>query len=246
MVTEPGMCPNRIIGEDGVARCRAAQGMPECKSVEEFPDWCVLEDTEEDIIEEPTPEPIWFEGKICRPIPDSPGYYARCDGTIISTIRGEPRPLSPANDGTGGYLFVAIYVNGVKKYKKVHRLVASAYVPNPDKKTVANHKDGVKTHNYASNLEWVTPSENTHHAVRTGLITGKRSAKAVIITNRYTGESETFYSTAQCAKRIGCKPETVQGAIRHGYILMKLYKAEYVNAEAPIDNNNETSSEVMA
>lgn len=50
----------------------------------------------------------------------------------------------------------------------VHRFVAAAFVPNPDNKPYVNHKDSYPHNNAASNLEWVTPSENTQHAHDTG------------------------------------------------------------------------------
>ncbi len=77
-----------------------------------------------------------------------------------------------------GYLRITEYVgkvNGKYVYKthKVHRLVAIAFVPNkhPDTNTVVNHKDGNKLNNNKDNLEWITLSENTRHALEEGLRT---------------------------------------------------------------------------
>ena len=60
-------------------------------------------------------------------------------------------------------------LNGKKKDVKIHRMVAETFIPQPEGKTIVNHIDG-DTHNFhISNLEWVTPSENSQHAINTGL-----------------------------------------------------------------------------
>lgn len=73
-----------------------------------------------------------------------------------------------------GYYRVTIYFKdeiGEKIRMKVslHRLVAITFIPNPENKSQVNHKDGDKSHNYVTNLEWVTPSENGLHAYKTNL-----------------------------------------------------------------------------
>lgn len=66
-----------------------------------------------------------------------------------------------------GYENVDLYKNGVGKMITIHRLVAIAFIPNPDNNPQVNHKDGVKTNNNVNNLEWVTRSENQLHAFKT-------------------------------------------------------------------------------
>lgn len=67
------------------------------------------------------------------------------------------------------YYSVAINISGNIKHLKVHRLVAGAFIPNPDNKPHVNHKDGNKLNNSVKNLEWATVKENCVHAVETGL-----------------------------------------------------------------------------
>lgn len=71
----------------------------------------------------------------------------------------------------GGYCQVVLYKNKNRKAFYVHVLVANAFIPNPSNLPEVNHKDGNKTNNNISNLEWVTPRENSLHAVNTGLRT---------------------------------------------------------------------------
>ena len=69
----------------------------------------------------------------------------------------------------GGYKTVTLCKNGIKKHYAIHRLVALAFIPNPNNKPMVNHIDGCKLTNTTCNLEWVTCSENHLHAYRIGL-----------------------------------------------------------------------------
>jgi hypothetical protein len=79
--------------------------------------------------------------------------------------------LVSQNTNSDGYLCITLKSNeGPRKGFKVHRLVCTLYLDNPERKETVNHKDGIKSNNNASNLEWNTRSENIQHAWDTGLI----------------------------------------------------------------------------
>ena len=67
------------------------------------------------------------------------------------------------HDNGKGYLFVTLWKNNKGKREYVHRLVALAFIPNPDKKPTVNHKDEDKQNNYVENLEWMTYKENNNY-----------------------------------------------------------------------------------
>jgi hypothetical protein len=95
------------------------------------------------------------------------GYSADYDGFIISHKRGNKRLIGQIN--RYGYPTVTVMVNGLQKNMVVHRLIAKAFIPNPNNLEQVNHKDGNKLNNSVNNLEWVSKSDNVKHAFRIGL-----------------------------------------------------------------------------
>ena len=106
-----------------------------------------------------------------------PGYeglyeissYGRVKSLEISYIKKngvmDHKPeiiLRPKNNGTG-YFTVCLYKNKIHKYYLIHRLVAQAFIPNPDNLSEVNHKDEDKSNNRVDNLEWCDHKYNMNY-----------------------------------------------------------------------------------
>lgn len=101
------------------------------------------------------------------------------------------------------YQFVTLVLNTGVKRMRVHRLVAMAFIENPLNKPYVNHINGIRNDNKVANLEWVTPAENSQHAVQTGLMTGGGRKKAVIQYNLNGERMATFESATEAARQTG-------------------------------------------
>ena len=176
-----------------------------------------------------------------KQIPGYDGYMVSNTGEVLSTVKQVyskkekhvvpfyRRKLLAQHKNKGGYMCVGIggKYQGGRKTVKVHRLVASAFVKNPDNLPEVNHIDGDKTNNSADNLEWTTHSENEKHAYRTGLQprTQKRldlfrnnrtdnSIKVIAVSK--CGEKRYFKSIQECADFIGVDRSCVSRACNKG------------------------------
>lgn len=147
--------------------------------------------------------------EVWKDVKDYEGSYLVSDkGRVKSLITG--RILKPQCCGSG-YLKVMLRVS-YKVYKNamIHRLVAEAFIPNPEQKKTVNHIDGNKCNNEVSNLEWATYSENLKHAYKSGLnywCEGKgKPLKAVLKIDAKTNEILGRYpSVGEAARQNGIK-----------------------------------------
>lgn len=104
-------------------------------------------------------EAFGFEAAV--PIDGFPAYKVDSAGNVYNSKGRILKPCTSAN----GYLRVSLN-NGTEKHKRflIHRLVAQAFIPNPDKLPQINHIDQDKTNNGAENLEWCSPLHNLNHS----------------------------------------------------------------------------------
>lgn len=97
----------------------------------------------------------------------------------------------------GGYYECCLYINTKKVYLCIHRLVAQAFLPNPNNYKTVNHINGVKTDNNVKNLEWCSYQQNAIHAWKTGLNSSANVDKEV---NQYTLSGKFIKSYKSCAE----------------------------------------------
>jgi len=150
-----------------------------------------------------------------KPIKNYDGLYSATeDGRIFSHIKNKF-----LSSGKNGYSNIRLR----KTPFKIHRLIAETFIPNPENKPCVNHKNGIKTDNRIENLEWCTYSENSYHALSTGLripATGERHPKSKLILDFNTGvfyESIRFASIAK-----GMNRETIKNGLRKGKSYLNL------------------------
>lgn len=132
------------------------------------------------------------------------GYFVSDNGVVYSTKKNGGYPTEmyemALRTDKDGYLEVGLYKEKKRYFRRVHRLVGDAFIPNPEHLPQINHKDGNVQNNDVSNLEWCTCTDNLIHSFRVlkreASIT---TAKSIKLTDKETGEVKFFKTEKDCA-----------------------------------------------
>ena len=134
-----------------------------------------------------------------------------------------------------GYYRLRMEKNKHSKHIFVHRLVAEAFLPNPENKPEINHKNGIRTDNRVENLEWVTRSENIIHSYKflghkAPQLFGKDNPMCKIVLKIKDGVViQEFFGAKAAAESIGVRTDTISKVCAGKYKTCKGFVWEYKN-----------------
>lgn len=163
-----------------------------------------------------------------KTIPGFEGLYQISDkGRLKSFKQYEAGKILSRKNSKGDYIRTVLCGKGVKSRSiSIHRLVAEAFIPNPDNKPEVNHIDGNKQNNRVENLEWVTRAENAHHAIKFN----PNITKAMVRYNRFV-RPKTIQQFSIAGKLIAEYPNSIEAEKATGVcqrnILQVAGKEEY-------------------
>jgi hypothetical protein len=176
-----------------------------------------------------------------RVINDFPNYSVSNLGNVMNTTTNKIMKLNNNRGYCNISLTTAILDNKIQKTFKVHRLVAIAFIENPENKPEVNHKDKNKSNNNVSNLEWNTRLENCHHK-SIGLIYKSNKNKPIIrLSKNGEDEIEKYNSIEDAGKwafenKFTCNLHNGRNAI--GNCVNGLSNSAYGHKWKYIENNN--------
>lgn len=132
--------------------------------------------------------------EIWKPIDQFPNYNVSNLGNIKNIVTNKPLKLNCKD----GYCNISLVNDEIKKTFKVHRLVALAFIENPENKSDVNHKDKNKLNNHILNLEWMTRKENNIHRCKDLIITTNKN-KPICRIDKNTDEILETYNSIEDA-----------------------------------------------
>lgn len=140
-------------------------------------------------------------------------YFVSTFGRVWSSNHGIIK--TPLNNAR--YPHFNRRINGVSKRTLVHRMMAIAFLPNPENKPTVNHKNGIRSDNRIENLEWATSSEQNQHSVtvlgRKGAL-NKHRRKTIFAFNDISGDNHNCIGIRELARKLNIPYQAIQTGIK--------------------------------
>lgn len=146
-----------------------------------------------------------------RPVVGYEGLYEISNDGYVKPLFGRNKGKLIKGSGKNGYLHYALKKDGKTIYTGVHRIVAMAFIENPENLPYINHKNEVKSDNRVENLEWISPKDNTHYGKAI-----ERRAKGVQRMVMCLENNKIYYSINECADDLGVTPSAISNSFRTG------------------------------
>lgn len=179
--------------------------------------------------------------EVWKDIEDFPNYQVSDQGRVRN--KNTECVLKPRLS-EWGYEQVSLYLHK-HHWRYIHKLVAEAFIANPENKPMVNHKDGNKSNNVVTNLEWCTHGENNKHAYNTGLkqvsenvrkharkmATSEKTRQAAFDRHpniKIVETGEIFESNVAVAKRLNCNVQSVWATLHKKQHTCQGYRLEYI------------------
>lgn len=165
-----------------------------------------------------------------------PGYEGLYSVSTLGAVRSEPRVVKSKNGvqkklrgrklvlrkNRTGYNMVFLSENGHPKIYQVHRLIAAAFIPNPENKPCINHKNGVRNDNRVDNIEWCTASENNRHSFKVlgrkhpmlGAFEDKNPNSKSVVQIFPNGRTKEYCCIVRASKETGINSKCISDACR--------------------------------
>lgn len=161
--------------------------------------------------------------EIWKDIPGYEGLYqVSTFGNVVSLNYNhtrERRMRIPRAD-RGGYLYLCLHKGGVTTTKKIHRLVAEAFIANPNNYPQINHKDECKTNNNVDNLEWCDQAYNNRYGSRMRKVLdahkrvgSPKAERPVVKLDKYGTIIDEFISISEAARQVGVRRESLRDCV---------------------------------
>lgn len=170
--------------------------------------------------------------------------YVDMDGKVYFYDKHKKDYMQKSQHPCQGYMYTSIYM--IKEHKciskRVHKLVAKAFIPNPENLPVVAHKNNIKSDNRIENLYWMSYQENTQKGVNDGLVTIDKGmydsqSMPVIMYDTFTNEIIGEYeSISEAVKKTGLNKTTICRQAKYHRPVRKPYYFRYKDDETAVSN----------